>query len=326
MINALSIDVEDYFHVSAFENCVRRDQWHTYPLRVEGNTAKILDLLDSHDVRATFFILGWVAERVPALVREIHSRGHEVASHGYGHKRVHTQTRQEFRDDVRSSKALLEDLVGRAVIGYRAPSYSISATSIWAYDELVDADYRYDSSVFPIRHDLYGIPDWPRFPFVVSRNASGQWSPSGEVSVGNGASGKQRHMVEIPITTLSLAGKSVPIAGGGYFRLFPYRFVRWGLSRINRTEKRPFVFYLHPWELDPDQPRMADAGFKSRLRHYLNLGRTEARFRSLLTDFRFMPLQELAGIGVPVTEGAKDQYHERRKIDQESELPAAGPA
>lgn len=294
MLNALTIDVEDYFQVTAFERCVRRDEWDRYPLRVADNTLRILDLLDEFDIRATFFVLGWVAKRCPALVREIGARGHEVACHGYGHRRVYTQTRHEFRDDVRKSKALLEDLTGAAVLGYRAPSYSISLDSLWAFDELSSAGYRYDSSVFPIRHDLYGIPDWPRFPFSVARTADGIWVPewNGDGDEVSGCGEKSR-MMEIPITTLKIAGKSVPIAGGGYFRLFPYSFTSWGLRRINRTEKRPFVFYLHPWELDPGQPRMPGAGLRSRLRHYLNIGKTEQRFRRLLGEFEFSTMNRL---------------------------------
>jgi polysaccharide deacetylase family protein (PEP-CTERM system associated) len=308
MINALTIDVEDYFQVSAFEGCVSRECWDNYPLRVEGNTSRILDILDEFKVKATFFVLGWVAERKPALVREIARRGHEVASHGYGHQRVCTQTRKEFREDIRRSKTLLEELCGVPVHGYRAPSYSISMNTLWAYDELLDAGYLYDSSVFPIRHDLYGIPDWPRHPFTVEKNWDGQWQPSASIPCSlhtNHYSLFDSHcstvncstvqlFKEIPITTLSIAGKSIPIAGGGYFRLFPYPFTRWGLRRINREEGRPFVFYLHPWEIDPGQPRMSDAGKKSRFRHYLNLHRTEGRFRSLLKDFRFATMREVS--------------------------------
>jgi polysaccharide deacetylase family protein (PEP-CTERM system associated) len=313
MLNALTIDVEDYFQVSAFEGCVSRECWDSYPLRVEGNTSRILDILDEFGVKATFFVLGWIAERKPGLVREIARRGHEVASHGYGHQRVYNQTRLEFRDDIRSSKALLEDLCGAPVHGYRAPSYSISRACLWAYDELLDAGYGYDSSVFPINHDLYGIPDWPRHPFAVSKTPNGEWEPVGSYSCLQTADHLSlpcdnvcRQMIEIPITTLSIAGKGVPIAGGGYFRLFPYPFTKWGLSRINRVERRSFVFYLHPWEIDPGQPRMSGAGQKSRFRHYLNLHRTEDRFRKLLADFRFAPISEISWfppISIPIIQG-----------------------
>ncbi len=290
MINALTIDVEDYFQVSAFEKCVARNDWNSYPLRVEANTSRVLDILDEFQIRATFFVLGWVAEKRPALVRKITRRGHEVASHGYGHKRIYNQTRNEFRDDIRKSKALLEGLTGTPVIGYRAPSYSISMDSLWAFDELVDAGYSYDSSVFPIHHDLYGIPHWPRFPFIVSKDMNGNWKP--QDSPDSALSAMHYTLTEIPITTLSMSGKNFPIAGGGYFRLFPYPFTRWGLRRINWQERRPFVFYIHPWELDPDQPRMKGACPKSRFRHYLNLHRTEKRLRRLLADFSFAPVNE----------------------------------
>jgi polysaccharide deacetylase family protein (PEP-CTERM system associated) len=300
MLNALTIDVEDYFQVSAFEGCVSRECWDNYPLRVEGNTSRILDMLDEFGIKATFFVLGWVAERKPTLVREIARRGHEVASHGHGHQRVCNQSRKEFRDDVRRSKALLEDLCGVPVLGYRAPSYSISMDTLWAYDELLDAGYSYDSSVFPIRHDLYGIPDWPRHPFTVSKNADGGWEPIGSHTCSLTADRCLvpcdkvcKRMMEVPITTLLIGGKNIPIAGGGYFRFFPYAFTRWGLRRINQVELRSFVFYLHPWEIDPGQPRMSTAGLRSRFRHYLNLIKTEGRFRRLLTDFHFTSVREV---------------------------------
>jgi polysaccharide deacetylase family protein (PEP-CTERM system associated) len=235
MLNALTIDVEDYFQVSAFEGCVSRECWDNYPLRVEGNTSRILDMLDEFGIKATFFVLGWVAERKPTLVREIARRGHEVASHGHGHQRVCNQSRKEFRDDVRRSKALLEDLCGVPVLGYRAPSYSISMDTLWAYDELLDAGYSYDSSVFPIRHDLYGIPDWPRHPFTVSKNADGGWEPIGSHTCSLTADRCLvpcdkvcKRMMEVPITTLLIGGKNIPIAGGGYFRFFPYAFTSLG--------------------------------------------------------------------------------------------------
>lgn len=286
--NALTIDVEDYFQVSAFEKCVPVADWDRYPLRVEKNTRLILEMLGEHGVHATFFVLGWVAAKCPALVQEIHAGGHEIACHGYGHRRVGTQSRQEFRRDIRISKALLEDLIGEPVLGYRAPSYSISQQTLWAFDELVEAGYRYDSSVFPVRHDFYGIPDWPRFPFTVSRGSDGIWEPQ---RVAGGKDGAE--MLEFPITTLNLWGRHIPIAGGGYFRIFPYCFTHWGLRRINRLENLPFVFYLHPWELDPGQPMMAGITLKSRFRHYLNIKRTEQRFARLLSDFSFTAMRDL---------------------------------
>ena len=292
LVNALSVDVEDYFQVSAFEGYVDRSKWDSYPLRVEENTRVVLRLLEEKGVHATFFVLGWVAERCPALVREIHGAGHEIACHGYGHQRVVTQTREAFRDDIRRSKGLLEELTGTAVIGYRAPSYSISLRTQWAFDELVEAGYRYDSSVCPINHDFYGIPDWPRFPFRLQRDARGEWSPLVEGTTA-GAAG-DGGLLEFPITTLELFGRRAPIAGGGYFRLFPYSFTRWGLNRINELERRPFIFYLHPWELDPEQPRIDGIGFKSRFRHYLNLRKTKNRLARLLDDFRFETVRSVA--------------------------------
>jgi len=265
---------------------------------VEKNTSRILDMLDAGGVKATFFVLGWVAERAPELVKEIARRGHEVASHGYGHRRVSTQTRQEFRADIRRSKALIENLTGSPVHGYRAPSYSISRKVLWAFDELLDAGYCYDSSVFPVRHDLYGIPDWPSHPFRVVKG-NGGWEPSATAPDSeDGITGQMPSILEMPITTLTLGGRNIPIAGGGYFRFFPYAFTRWGLRRINRREKRSFIFYLHPWEMDPDQPRMAGAPAKSRFRHYLNLHQTEERFRRLLGEFRFTPVMDLLAVGM----------------------------
>lgn len=315
IVNALTIDVEDYFHVSAFESVSALDTWDGRELRVEANTRKILSMLAEQGVTATFFVLGWVAERCPGLVKEIEAGGHEIASHGYGHRRVYTQTREEFREDVRRAKVLLEDLGGQQVLGYRAPSYSISALTLWAFDELLEAGYVYDSSVFPIRHDLYGLPDWPRFPFRVERLEGGNWVPAegGDVGQRGGEAARRPNpdllpnapaaqppsahepprLLEIPITTLRLAGRNFPIAGGGYFRLFPYRLTRWGLRRINRTDRRPFVFYLHPWEIDPKQPRICGAGLKSRFRHYVNLDRTEARLRRLLTEFAFASMRDV---------------------------------
>jgi polysaccharide deacetylase family protein (PEP-CTERM system associated) len=286
MKNFLSIDVEDYFQVSAFEKVSPPDTWGRRELRVERNTEKVLDLLGEASVKGTFFILGWVAERCPALVKRIAAEGHEVASHGYGHQRVPNQTRIEFREDVRHSKAILEELTGREVIGYRAPSYSISKETFWAFDELHEAGYRYDSSIFPIRHDFYGMPEWPRFAGYAVKSQEGSWEATAEVK------GKAAALYEVPITTLRLAGKNLPVAGGGYFRLFPYAFTRWGLDRINRRENKPFVFYLHPWELDPDQPRMHGVSAKSKFRHYLNLNKTGERFRQLLRDFDFSPVAE----------------------------------
>lgn len=301
LVNFLSVDVEDYFQVSAFEAVAPPETWNDRDCRVDRNTEKILRIIEEFDVKATFFVLGWVARRFPELVRKIGAQGHELASHGFGHRRIATLDRQAFRQDIRDSKALLEDISGVEVVGYRAPSYSISMASLWAYDELAEAGYRYDSSVFPVKHDFYGIPDWPRFPFHVVREKDSHWAP--ELLEGQKhADSAGRRFFEIPITTLKLLGRNIPIAGGGYFRLFPYAVTHWGLRRINDLEGQPFVFYLHPWELDPEQPRMRGAGMKSRFRHYLNLHKTEMRLRRLLGDFSFVSLGSLLQEGAPVNE------------------------
>lgn len=262
--NAMTIDVEDYFHVSVFDGVIPRSRWDTLESRVERNTGRLLEIFAEHDVRGTFFVLGWVAERFPSLVATIASAGHEVASHGYGHRLVYDQTRSAFRDDVRRAKRLLEDASGARVSGYRAPSYSIVPRSLWALDVLIEEGYTYDSSIFPIRHDRYGIPVSGRHPYVIDR-------PAGR-------------MIEAPASTASVWGHNLPIAGGGYFRLLPYGWTSWGIRRVNQQEGRPVFFYLHPWEIDPGQPRLP-AGLLSRVRHYRNLQRTEARLRQLLTEF-----------------------------------------
>ena len=288
-VNYLSIDVEDYFHVSAFEKISPPDSWSKKELRVEKNTEKILSILNANSVKATFFVLGWVAECCPDLVKRIANEGHEIASHGYGHQRVYNQSRDRFRNDIRRSKQHLEDLTGQEVFGYRAPSYSISKDTFWAFDELLEAGYLYDSSIFPIHHDLYGISDWPRFLSPAVKVSENLWEackePNGEPS-----------LMEVPISTVQIAGKNLPIAGGGYFRLFPYKLTRLGLRRINRFEEQSFVFYIHPWELDPGQPRMNGAGWKSRFRHYLNLHKTEERLWELLRDFRFTSINKCLNV------------------------------
>ncbi len=281
--NYLTIDVEDYFHVSAFENISPPATWTERECRVERNTDLILNILDEHNVKATFFILGWVAEHYPQLTKQIATQGHEIASHGYLHQRVELQDRDVYREDVRKGKKILEDQIGAEVLGYRAPSYSITRKTSWAFDELLEAGFKYDSSIFPMQHDFYGIPDWPRFAGYAVKNGD-NWCESPSISQG------QLGIKELPITTLKLGQRNLPIAGGGYFRLLPYGATKWGLNRINQHEQQPFVFYLHPWEFDPQQPRMAGASAKSKFRHYLNLGKTEQRFRRLLNDFEFMPI------------------------------------
>ena len=266
VVNAMSIDVEDYFHVSVFDGLVPRSDWDRMESRVVANTQRLLAIFAEFRVRSTFFVLGWVADRFPGLVRDIAGQGHEIASHGYAHRLIYDQTRDDFREDVRRAKALLEDASGKPVLGYRAPSYSITPKSLWALDILADEGYQYDSSIFPIRHDRYGIPVSGRRPYRIDR-------PMGTLT-------------EVPGSTTRIGPLNLPIAGGGYFRLLPYSWARWGISRVNRLERLPVVFYLHPWEIDPDQPRLS-AGRLSQLRHYRNLEQTEGRLRQLLTDFRF---------------------------------------
>ncbi|MBF0621258.1 MAG: DUF3473 domain-containing protein [Magnetococcales bacterium] len=269
--NALTVDVEDYFQVSAFEPYVDSNTWDDLPIRVERNTQRILALLDKHGVHATFFVLGWVAERFPALVRSIVDSGHELASHGYSHVRVIHQTPAQFREDITRTRALLEDISGVAVQGYRAASYSIGKDNLWALDHLHQAGYRYDSSIFPGKHDLYGMPGAPRTPYFHTVTESNTDQPG--------------QILEIPITTLKLAGRLFHCAGGGFFRLYPYPLTRWALKRLNRKESMPVVFYCHPWEIDPEQPRLFKVNAKTRFRHYLNLNKTHNRLDRLLNDF-----------------------------------------
>lgn len=273
VVNAMTVDVEDYFHVAALAKVIDRDQWDGMEYRAEESTRRLLDLFAATGVRATFFVLGWVARRSPQLVREIQRGGHEIASHGMSHKLVFNQERAEFFAETRDSKALLEDITGQPVDGYRASTYSITRKSLWALDVLCDLGFRYDSSIFPIRHDVYGIPDAPIRPSVIT-------APQGT------------RIVEFPMSTASMAGLRVPVCGGGYFRLLPYWFTRTGLRSINASGERPFVFYLHPWEVDPDQP-VIEAGWKSKFRHYTNLRRTESRLRQLIADFRFAPVRRV---------------------------------
>lgn len=268
MENYLTIDVEDYFQVSAFEKNINVDQWEGLESRVVSNTDCILETLDEFGVKATFFIVGWVAEKYPELVRSIRRRGHPIGCHSYLHQKVYTLTPAAFREDTYKAKSLLEDIAGQPVLGYRAPSYSITRKSLWALEILADLGFTYDSSIFPIVHDNYGIPHSPRFPY-----------PHQHVN-----------LYEYPISTAMILGRTVPVSGGGYFRLFPYWFTRWALDSINTKEGQPFVFYLHPWEVDPDQPRIEHASLLSRFRHYNNLAKTQKRFKRLLKDFAFRPL------------------------------------
>lgn len=262
--NALTIDVEDYFQVSALAPHFPRKDWEAVPCRVERNVDLILALLDQRGAKATFFILGWVAERYPQLVCRIAAGGHEVASHGYSHERASAMTPAAFLADIALAKAVLEDISGHAVTGYRAPSFSIGMGNLWAHDTIAEAGYVYSSSVYPVKHDHYGIPDAPRFPYLL----------------GSG-------LMEIPVTTMRWMGRNWPAGGGGYFRLLPYAVSRWQIAKVNRDDLRPAIFYFHPWEVDPGQPRVAEASAKTRFRHYVNLDRTEHRLKRLLADFQW---------------------------------------
>jgi polysaccharide deacetylase family protein (PEP-CTERM system associated) len=276
LVNAMTVDVEDYFQVSAFESHIPRNDWDRLPCRVEGNTDRVLDLFSRHGTKATFFTLGWVAERYPQLVRGIVAAGHELACHGYSHVRVTEQSPEQFREDVRRSKGLLEDISGVAVKGYRAASYSIGARNLWALAVLEESGFRYSSSIYPIRHDLYGMPEAPRFAFHPD-NAPG--------------------LLEIPITTLAIADRKLPWGGGGYFRLLPYALSRWALRQVNETDHQPGIFYFHPWEIDPEQPRQQGISLKTRFRHYLNLSRMESRLERLLQDFSWDTMERVFSAG-----------------------------
>ncbi|KPF45887.1 polysaccharide deacetylase [beta proteobacterium AAP51] len=262
--NALTIDVEDYFQVSALAPYIRRDEWNTRECRVERNVDCILAMLAERQVQATFFTLGWVAERYPQLVRRIVEGGHELASHGYGHERASDLSEAAFREDITRSKKLLEDLSGQPVLGYRAPSFSIGTGNLWAFDQLARAGYRYSSSIYPIKHDHYGMPDSPRFAYRVGAG-----------------------LLEVPITTVRMGQRNLPSTGGGWFRLMPYALSRWMLQRVNRQDREAAIFYFHPWEVDPGQPRIPGIDAKTRFRHYVNLERNEAKLRQLLQDFRW---------------------------------------
>jgi len=268
--NALTIDVEDYFQVSAMAPYIDRSDWDRIECRVEANVDRLLDLLDRHATRATFFTLGWIAQRYPQLVRRIVAQGHELASHGYGHQRASELSRKAFTADIGRAKKLLEDIGGAAVQGYRAPSFSIAARNLWAFDCLLATGHRYSSSIYPIAHDHYGMPDAPRF---AHRLACG--------------------LVEIPLTTLRLRGRNWPCSGGGYFRLLPYAMSRWMIRRVNAADQTPAIFYCHPWEIDPGQPRVAGIDLKTRFRHYVHLDRMERRLDCLLRDFRWGRMDEI---------------------------------
>ena len=268
--NALTIDVEDYFQVSALAPYIPREQWDSRECRVERNVERILLMLDEGQTRATFFTLGWVAERYPQLVRRIVAGGHELASHGYGHQRASDLSEAEFSADISSAKKLLEDISGEEVKGYRAPSFLIGEANLWAFDCLARAGYRYSSSIYPIRHDHYGMPNAPRFAHHVRDG-----------------------LLELPVTTLRYFDRNWPASGGGYFRLLPYALSRWLLRKVNQRDQQPAIFYFHPWEIDAEQPRVAGISTKTRFRHYVNLQYTEARIRRLLGDFSWGRMDEV---------------------------------
>jgi len=263
--NYLTIDVEDYYHVSAFERIIGHKNWNSYDSRIEVNTKIILDLLDSYDIKATFFVLGWIAGKFPHLVKDIHGRGHEIGCHSYYHRLIYNLSPEEFRKDTKKAKDILEQITGREVSGYRAPSYSITKATLWALEILEELGFEYDSSIFPIYHDRYGIPDSPRFRHRLANS----------------------RLIEYPITTSVFLGIKFSVSGGGYFRLFPYSFTKMVLKSVNQKENQPFVFYLHPWEIDPAQPRIKGLGFLSKFRHYNNIDKASGRFERLLKDFKF---------------------------------------
>jgi polysaccharide deacetylase family protein (PEP-CTERM system associated) len=270
LTNALTIDVEDYFQVSAFAPYIRREDWPTRECRVERNVGRILAMLAARDTKATFFTLGWIAERYPQLVRDIVAQGHELASHGYGHERASDLSEAAFTQDVDRAKKLLEDIGGQPVKGYRAPSFSIGTGNLWAFDVLARTGYRYSSSIYPIAHDHYGMPDSPRFAYRLSAG-----------------------ILEVPVTTLRVRGRNLPSSGGGYFRLLPYALSRWMIRRVNRQDGESAVFYFHPWELDPGQPRVPGIDAKTRFRHYVNIPRMENRLGALLGDFRWGRMDDI---------------------------------
>jgi polysaccharide deacetylase family protein (PEP-CTERM system associated) len=336
-MNILSIDLEDYFMVSAFESVVKREDWKRYPSRIERNTYLLLDMLNEHQfnkldkpnklnqpnephnpITATFFCLGWVAERFPHLIREIHSQGHEIASHGYNHRMITSMSPEEFRKDVRKSKAILEDLIGDRILGYRAPSYSITLDTLWSLEILADEGFLYDSSIFPIHHDRYGIPDAPRYPFYIEFGDTDilsqlkvpkylhEISRSDVFGGKNSSSNKQTppprtlhpapctphpassdFIIEFPISTLRIFGLNIPIVGGGYFRLFPLWFTLWAVRRLPRNGNGPLIFYMHPWEIDSAQPKVYGVSQISRFRHYINIKKTEDRLEKLLREIPF---------------------------------------
>lgn len=267
--NAFTVDVEDYFQVSAFEHAISPSDWANQEMRVQTSMERLLALLEDNSVKATFFTLGWVAERYPEMVKMMSAQGHEIASHGYWHQRATKQTSKVFKEDVGSARKLLQDITGCEIKGYRAPSFSIDKTNDWVYEVLAEEGYSYSSSIYPVVHDHYGVPDAPRFKY---RTSQGLW--------------------ELPLSTLQLGQKKLPISGGGYFRLYPYMLTSWAIKRYHAGDQQPYIFYMHPWEIDPDQPRQEGLSFKSRFRHYLNLHRVEPRLRKMLSEFEWGTVEE----------------------------------
>lgn len=274
--HAMTVDVEDYYQVAAFFDVVKPEEWENWPSRVEANTDRLLQLFDDKGLKVTFFILGWVAQRHPELVKRIHAQGHEIASHGYSHQFIYRQTQDVFREETQRSKQILEDLSGTPITGYRAASYSITRQSLWALDILAELGFTWDSSIFPTRHDNYGIPGSPEEPYKIITNSGAE-------------------LLEFPLTTAKVFGQAVPAAGGGYFRQYPYALSRWLFERASDGGTKPQIFYLHPWEIDPDQPRIPDASWFSRFRHYTNLHRCLPRLERMIEDFRFGTISESLG-------------------------------
>jgi polysaccharide deacetylase family protein (PEP-CTERM system associated) len=283
MKNALTFDIEEYFHAEVFARALSPEEWPSLASRVVDTTERLLDILDYADVRATFFILGWIADRYPTLVQDIAGRGHEIACHGYGHQMIQRQSRLEFAKDLQQAKTAIEDAAGTAVIGYRAPTFSVVRETLWSLEVLWEAGFQYDSSIFPIVHDRYGIPDAPRFPHRVP------------ITNGHG-------IVEFPLSTITFLGRRLPVAGGGYFRLLPYSVTRRAIQHLNKREQQPAIVYLHPWELDVHQPKVR-VGWLSQLRHSINTHSTEGKLRRLLRDFRFAPVREILTQSGVLTQG-----------------------
>lgn len=274
-LNAMTVDVEDYFQVSAFENVLAKSDWDRTELRVGKNTHRLLDLFAQHNVKSTFFTLAWVAERCPDVIKRIVDEGHELASHGMAHQRLVNMSPEQAKDDINTSKAILEDISGQKIFGYRAPSFSINEKNQWVYDILVEAGFQYSSSTYPIEHDLYGVPEWPRFKYK---------RPEG--------------LTEIPIPTILNKGKNVGIGGGGYFRLYPYWLSKKRIQTFMKTEDAPYSFYFHPWEIDPEQPKISNASFKSKVRHYINLSRMEGKLVSLIKDYKWGTMRDAYGLNL----------------------------